>query len=202
MRAVQCAAALARPFPAPSQVDTAGLPLHSSLPGWHNRFFSLSTPLVVPKPSEFFTVTTAKACCILSNQFFALLVFRLCQISRLLSPQTCTRKEYKHIVHGSTGRSSPSTQRYRRMRHLLSVCFSCKAVLPLHSASRLLSPWQTNLKGLTHTVGVFANARSLLIVVDQKASALLTAILVAIVGSSCRNNTFLNDKTKSFTSVD
>ena len=95
---------------------------------------ALLTPPVTPEHSEFSTVTKAKARCIISDQFFALLLLRLCQISRLLSPQTCTRKEHKHIVHVFTGESSPSTQPYRRMRQLLSVYFSCKLVLPLHSA--------------------------------------------------------------------
>ena len=72
MRAVHHAAALARLFLAPSQVDTAGLPLNSSLPWWHNRFFALSTPLVTLRHSELVTVTMpTKAHCSATQPVFS-----------------------------------------------------------------------------------------------------------------------------------
>ena len=52
--------AVTSPTPALTKVDMAGLPLHSSLPWWHNRFFALSTPLVMLKRSEPFKTTMAK----------------------------------------------------------------------------------------------------------------------------------------------
>ena len=79
MRAVHHAAAWARLFPAPSQVGTASLPLtgHSFGGKTESLHFPLRIDAIDTQYSVFFTVTKAKARCILSDQFFLSLVLRL-----------------------------------------------------------------------------------------------------------------------------
>ena len=108
------------------------------------------------------------------------------------------------------------------MRQLQFICFSCRWCFTCFKHHVFpSSPWADHpQRSHRQTVCISANASAPRTVVTQKALAfkvkllalhqqsrdrntfaLLTAILVAIVGSFCHNGAFLNDKTHTLTSA-